>query len=222
MVRIFSAVNYYIRSLGSLFRHTNFYIIPVAIFKQSILSLDNGKRFTVNSLMDIWTIKEVILDEHYTRFHPVPKNSVVVDIGAGIGDFCVLANSKAKQIIAYDPSLRAAKFLKKNLKINNVRNVKFYQEYAPDIKTILSNHKLERIDFLKIDCEGCEYQLLLAENASTFSKISYISAELHMFNSTQITQKDQLLQKLQKNGFQTRIVQNPVHDYICYLYANKN
>ena len=66
---------------------------------------------------------------------------------------------------------------------------------------LLNQYKLQQVDFLKLDCEGAEYPILLNTPASVFDRIKTISLEFH-------DQKDQrytglaLCKHLQRNGFE--------------------
>lgn len=60
--------------------------------KPALLETKTNLKFYVNSLMDIWAVKEVVLDRNYDRFHSIEKDDIVIDIGAGIGDFSILAS----------------------------------------------------------------------------------------------------------------------------------
>ena len=44
---------------------------------------------------------------------------------------------------------------------------------------IVRKHSLSRVDLLKMDCEGCEYDILGGTSASTFSKVGRIILEYH-------------------------------------------
>jgi len=43
----------------------------------------------------------------------------------------------------------------------------------------IEKNKIKKIDFLKMDCEGCEYDILYNCSNETFKKIKYISMETH-------------------------------------------
>jgi FkbM family methyltransferase len=62
-----------------------------------------------------------------------------------------------------------------------------------------AQNQIEKIDFLKIDCEGAEYDILLSLPAEPFARIHKISMEYHRVSDHY---PDQLVQVLQKNGFQ--------------------
>ena len=76
---------------------------------------------------------------------------------------------------------------------------------------------LRRCDFMKMDCEGCEFEVLLNADPRILKRISHICLEYHD-GFTGFVHTD-LVSYLQQNGFRTRITPNPVHDYLGLLYA---
>lgn len=62
---------------------------------------------------------------------------------------------------------------------------------------------IPKIDFLKIDCEGAEYEILFSLSKEELQKIKKISMEFH--NYGKYTGKD-LAKFLQKNGFKVKLI----------------
>ena len=77
--------------------------------------------------------------------------------------------------------------------------------------------------YLKMDCEGCEYDSILFENIDTLRKFKKIQIEYHY-------EKDQLVEKSEKSGFSVkstrpkpyfnRCANNP-NMLIGYIYAER-
>lgn len=65
--------------------------------------------------------------------------------------------------------------------------------------------KIPRIDFLKIDCEGAEYEILFSLSKAEFQKIKKISMEFH--NYGKYTGKD-LAKVLHSNNFKVKLIQD--------------
>ena len=89
----------------------------------------SGLRFLVRGKMDIWSLKETIVDRFYERFgSPVDAGWAVVDVGAGIGDFTILAacSSASTKVFAYEPYAPSYTLLQENLALNQVTNVQSY------------------------------------------------------------------------------------------------
>jgi len=130
---------------------------------------------------------------------------VAVDIGASIGDFTILASRKSYVVYAFEPDPNSFQYLQKNIVANKLVNVHAFNTYATSgtLEKLLTC-KVDRIDFLKIDCEGCEYEIILNCKNETLSKISRIAMEIHepplCTNYTQRT----LITKLSNAGFRIR------------------
>ncbi|MGE0462760.1 MAG: FkbM family methyltransferase [Vicinamibacterales bacterium] len=71
-------------------------------------------------------------------------------------------------------------------------------------------------DFLKIDCEGCEYDLLLNVDADTLARIARICLEYH---DGPLGTHDQLVTHLTAAGFRTRLTGNKAWHELGFLYA---
>jgi len=94
-------LKYYLQSISPILRKTNFWIIPFCLFKKELIfkvkKNQNQFYFYVKSLIDIWVVKEVILDNQYQELRKIKKNDFVIDIGASIGDFSILASKQARE-----------------------------------------------------------------------------------------------------------------------------
>ena len=96
------------------------------------------------------------------------RGQVVLDVGAGCGEtaYFFLKNGASK-VICIEPNEKAFEILRENTRVNGW-NVELLNEYFSLLK-IPSSY-----DFLKMDCEGCEEQLL---NLSSIDKPSVV--EVH-------------------------------------------
>jgi len=88
------------------------------------------------------------------------------------------------------------------------------------LEDILVDNKIEYCDFLKMDCEGCEFSVLLNTPHYILERISRICLEYHE-GFTPYTLAD-LIQYLHRHGFRTRVTPNPVHAYLGFLYADRS
>jgi len=91
--------------------------------------LDDGIRFLVRQEdnSDKTVIREVWIDKIY--FHPkfkIKKDFTVIDIGAHIGCFTIYAGKQAKKVFSYEPEPKSFQLLKKNIKINNLSDIKVF------------------------------------------------------------------------------------------------
>ncbi len=165
----------------------------------------------------------------------LPQIGVILDIGANIGAFSLLAAHTTKaSIFALEPVPDNFKILDKNIRLNNFttrimpfcsalgaknetrnivlskRNMGGHSFFIPGNKTIpvqcntletfLKKNNIQHVDFLKCDCEGSEYEILLNTPLSVFEKISRIAVELHDSRDHSISDIELHLQKM---GYQT-------------------
>jgi FkbM family methyltransferase len=84
---------------------------------------------------------------------------------------------------------------------------------------VFAVNALATCDFLKMDCEGGEYDILFNASPATLEKIRNLSLEFHD-GVTRFSHRD-LVGYLQQNGFQVTITPNPVHDHLGFLYAHR-
>ena len=79
--------------------------------------------------------------------------------------------------------------------------------------------RIEHCDYLKIDCEGAEYDILFNCSQSELKKIDRICMEVH--DAITCHSRVEMVEFLQKNGYKTRLTLNPVHDDLAYLFAER-
>ncbi|MEM1321919.1 MAG: FkbM family methyltransferase [Bacteroidota bacterium] len=85
------------------------------------------------------------------------------------------------------------------------------------VDDLLEELAVEKVDFLKMDCEGAEYPALLHCSSEALDKIQTIALEFHDLRSTGFTPND-LIQRLRQQGFE--IVQYTFDT--DYSYSNLN
>lgn len=129
---------YYLRSIFTLLFGVMQPLKLIAIFLRkdtptlkTISLRTSGLTFQVRGKMDIWSLKETLLDHFYEKYGtPIQSNWIVMDIGAAIGEFTILAARSAPQgkVIAYEPYLGSFELLQTNLKINRINNVTPYNQ----------------------------------------------------------------------------------------------
>ena len=81
---------------------------------------------------------------------------------------------------------------------------------------VMSMYVLERIDFLKMDCEGSEGHILQAAMNGSLNKIRKIAMEFH--DDISIISHDKIQQLLEDNGFDTWLQWDGLSG-IGYVYA---
>lgn len=90
-----------------------------------------------------------------------------------------------------------------------------YQEHARSaqavtvpaitLDTIVKKHAIKRIDFLKLDCEGAEYDILGSVSPETLARVRQIAMEHHRVPGRSVSEIEG---KLRAAGFQTKIFPN--------------
>jgi hypothetical protein len=88
---------------------------------------------------------------------------------------------------------------------------------AISLNDLFAANAITRCDFLKLDCEGGEYEILFHASDETLAKIRHICLEYHN-HLTPYSDVD-LGRYLQNKGFQVTTTPNPAHDYLGFLYA---
>jgi FkbM family methyltransferase len=163
---------------------------------------------------DMNIIDEVVLGNCYLKHYDIKGHDVVIDIGAHIGSFSILAASKGAAVHSFEPVQRTYDLLVKNIELNELA-VKAYRYgvmgkeeqdkkiyirafnyggsnfYVPhqdpkwkeivDVVTldwIVQHEGLDEIDFLKLDCEGAELEIL--ESFSDLRRIKNMALEYHI------------------------------------------
>ena len=86
------------------------------------------------------------------------------------------------------------------------------------ISKIIEKHN--KVDFLKIDCEGSEYDILYSLTKTELQKIRYIALEYHEFNNNKKHSAIEISNFLRNNGFLTQIIPNTSDKFgYGYVYA---
>lgn len=79
------------------------------------------------------------------------------------------------------------------------------------LSTLMQRYQLEEVDFLKLDCEGAEYEILFGLSQAVFQKIKVISMEFHDLKRPGHTALD-LADHLEKMGFEImKLEHRPTH-----------
>jgi hypothetical protein len=118
---------------------------------------------------DLFSLKEVFVDRDYTLLEEfLPKrNDIVLDLGAGVGDYALFSSMRVKRgkVISVEADSQTFELLKKNVKENNLKNVIplnlfVSSEREHSIDFIVEKLRLKRVDLIKMDIEGEEYNAL--------------------------------------------------------------
>jgi len=197
----------------------------------------------------LWQFKEIFVEECY-RFECSTHEPVIYDCGANVGMSCayfnrLFSNSKIK---AFEADPHIGEILKRNLNSNNINNVEIINkaiwtdnngieigiEGADGSSIFLKDNKIkiqsirlkdlleseDRIDFLKMDIEGAEFEVI-KDCKEKLYKVENLFIEYHSFLSHN-QELDVILQILKDNDFRYFIKQPLDRDIPFINRINKN
>ncbi len=172
------------------------------------LHLRNGFSVVVREIrsMDLNAVMDVLGDnEYHLENYSLPEHATVIDLGANIGTFSMIAKREfpTANIFAYEPYPSTFKILTENApkgvtlfevaaagKSGTVHfalgsdylGMKVSKEGEIEVRSLSLDEIIVphgRVDLLKIDIEGSEYDVLNHTSAETFKKIDRIIMETH-------------------------------------------
>lgn len=134
------------------------------------------------------------------------KDKTIIDIGASIGDTPIYFISKgAKRVYGFESDLHRYNLAVKNVEINNMAHkITMFNNEAnsKSVESLINEHSMENI-YLKIDCEGCEFELIKNLPDDIYAKIDFIIMEFHSEPSI-------IIQRLNKLGFKVKKFKKPM------------
>lgn len=147
------------------------------------------------------------------------KDKIVIDIGANIGDSSIyFASRGARKIYAFEPQPSLYELARRNVELSNLSDVIHVTCARCSSKGANRNFadtlSLEEVikrcaespDCLKIDCEGCEYDIIMNSSDTVLSTVDYIIIEYHYGYKN-------LRKKLEQCGFRVK-VSGPIYGKI--------
>ena len=153
----------------------------------------------------IKTIKQEIFEERiYEKFFEVEEGDIVLDIGASLGPFTYSVLSKTpKHVFCFEPceeefptlvkntigspvthimkGISDSNYTVKNDKLfNSIKGMQNEME-SINFKKFIDLYGIDKIDFLKTDCEGGEYDIFTDENYEFIkNNVKKIAGEWHL------------------------------------------
>jgi FkbM family methyltransferase len=147
---------------------------------------------------------EIFTLDCYEKIFPVQEGDIVLDLGGSVGPFTWKIMDKASKVYTVEPMIDLIPTIEKNTKgfpvtiINTALDytcgeIKFtdgcINTFEPkivktvDFKTLLKENNIEKIDFIKTDCEGGEYALINDVNLPWIKEnVRNIVGEWHLGN----------------------------------------
>ena len=178
--------------------------------------------------------KEIYEENEYNRFGiKIEKGDVVIDCGANIGIFSQYAlDMGASKVIGYEPEDMYYDYYEKNIKSNKVHKIKsFISKDGIDIKRIISDNNLDKVDFLKLDIEGAEWGLFEVLDSDTLNKVDKWAIEFHTFyynpnvpveqRAKNLWQFLQIIEMFSINGYTIKYEHLHKGWDVVHLYAKK-
>jgi FkbM family methyltransferase len=163
-----------------------------------ILGDDNNKQ--MGQFHKDTIIREIYVDNCYEKFFEVKEGDIVLDVGASVGPFTYsILDKKPKHVFCFEPSNREFKTLVKNTIGNPVTHI---NKGISNKNSIVENDELfggetemegitfkkfidlfgiNKIDFIKTDCEGGEYHIFNDDNMEYIkNNVKKIVGEWHL------------------------------------------
>ncbi len=208
----------------------------------------------------MYAVKEIFIDEIYNQ--PLPTHPRILDCGAHIGLSVIYLKNKypTARIIAFEPDKKNFELLTKNLQSQNMTDVQTVPaavwkentklqfsnegsmsskiEESPndttaEVKAVrLKDYLTENIDFLKMDIEGAEFQVLLdikddlpkiknlfLEYHGTFSKTGELLQILNWLTQNHFTFYIQEAAKIFPQPFRRQLRNTNDYDIQLNIYA---
>lgn len=192
-----------------------------------IFNKNYNEKIVLNKWKDSVSVKEIFFENEYDTLEV--KDKIVLDIGANVGDSSILfLRLGAKKVIALEPQIEFFNRCKKNIEINNLEqkieilnagldDTKGY--FSIDLKEDSKKFSFDSKDqgikipkltlddiipdeknlVLKLDCELCEYNVILNSSVECLQKFDRILIEFHNGSRN-------LIKKLIDSGFEVSIL----------------
>ena len=167
-------------------------------FLVGLSRLPDGNRI-FHPLRDMNILDEIYLMKVYEKVRGIKKGDVVIDCGAHVGIFTIkAANAGARYVLSIEPNPINFLFLRLNVNYLGFSNVEIInvavgekdepaKEITPwrgskviipirSLKSLVSQYNIDQIDFLKIDVEGAEIEVLKGLEGV---KVNFIAMEYH-------------------------------------------
>lgn len=176
------------------------------------LKKTESKQPNIEFLEEVQQVEKEINEERiYERFFEIEKGDVVVDIGAHVGVFSKRALDKgASEVLSLEPDpmffielahshkVPSSQFRRFNLAIGSFNGPSVIKSdghantigsgdvdiHVSTFYSFIEDYGIKKIDFLKVDCEGGEYDIFTKENITWIANnCKKIAIEFHLHNN---------------------------------------
>jgi FkbM family methyltransferase len=203
--------------------------------QEFVMLTEDGFKFFIRKGGDELFICNPLWEEEVRKYFQPDKDDIVIDVGAHTGTYAIRLAKKAKLVIAVEPHPSTFQVLKYNIKLNCLDNVlavnvglgkkngimyiddkkgygltklrnvgkKIVKVYTLD--SLMSNFKIHKLDWLKIDTEGMEYDILQGASKTLHFHNPKLIIEMHKNKST-------ILKFLEMHGYKIKFI-NKNHIY---------
>lgn len=152
------------------------------------------------------------LKKNTSQFKEITPIQYAIDYKKGEIDFYVGDSSSIHTIFEQSENVSGYKFDHNTIKVKTI-----------DADSLIKEFNIEKIDYLKIDCEGGEYAFFetIDENYLK-NKVKFITGEVHAFAGSHNDYVSKIKNKLIKCGFKVEEDRNLDIDSILIFKAEKN
>lgn len=102
----------------------------------------------------------------------------VLDLGCSEGSFSLWILPRAERIWAVDMDQNNINNFNKTIKDNDIKSVTTVVDRVTNLSEFMSGHSIDRVDLLKIDIEGDEYEIFERDDFPS-DRITTIVGEYH-------------------------------------------
>lgn len=235
---------YYLRSLVTLAGLAQGGTLTARLLRPAgTLVLRDGLRIRIRSRIDLLVLVETLARDAYGLRELEERARTIVDVGAGIGDFTVVAARAfpRARVVAFEPDPCAFALLVANVETNGTRNVDARQTAvgtaaayglvhdAPfaavtpagagdpgAVAGVRLDDALEgaSVDLLKVDCEGAELDVLASLGRAGLARVRRIAIEYHG-----AARADEVSAMLDRHGFEVAVTPDRYSRELGYVRA---
>ncbi len=179
------------------------YVPPGFEINRSDLVLDIGAHIGFFSVFAALRAKE----GHVYSFEPAPANFEMLQENIRLNGIknitpinkAISQKGGTREFIIYPNSISTGAH---SFAYSENRNLKITVQTI-SLDEFVKNHGIQKIDFLKMDCEEAEYEILFNSSHETLSMINKISMEYHDMDSTRNVTR--LKTFLEQKGFKIKV-----------------